>query len=205
MERVESVDSILTVPLLESPPKPVKELLKNVPTLESPGIDKVLAREEFLNSPIYRDNLVSPDFKTTALLVNLHDDPLYRDLLQHRNSLRKKERDGTLSVIEQSELEKVQIDFKNHRDKMRLVEHNNISLVRNIAKNYRGEAKIFLGGASMVADDLITFISSHLQVFGSVVFVFLIVTLWIIFRQLRWILLPVITCTFSVVANSGFL
>ena len=120
LERVESVDSILTVPLLESPPKPVKELLKNVPTLESPGIDKVLAREEFLNSPIYRDNLVSPDFKTTALLVNLHDDPLYRDLLQHRNSLRKKERDGTLSVIEQSELEKVQIDFKNHRDKMRL-------------------------------------------------------------------------------------
>ena len=205
LERVESVDSILTVPLLESPPKPVKELLKNVPTLESPGIDKVLAREEFLNSPIYRDNLVSPDFKTTALLVNLHDDPLYRDLLQHRNSLRKKERDGTLSVIEQSELEKVQIDFKNHRDKMRLVEHNNISLVRNIAKNYRGEAKIFLGGASMVADDLITFISSDLQVFGSAVFVFLIVTLWVIFRQLRWILLPVITCTFSVVATSGFL
>jgi len=205
LERVESVDSILTVPLLESPPKPVKELLKNVPTLESPGIDKVLAREEFLNSPIYRDNLVSPDFKTTALLINLHDDPLYRDLLQHRNSLRKKERDGTLSVIEQSELEKVQIDFKNHRDKMRLVEHNNISLVRNIAKNYRGEAKIFLGGASMVADDLITFIRSDLQVFGSAVFVFLIVTLWVIFRQLRWILLPVITCTFSVVATSGFL
>ena len=205
LERVESVDSILTVPLLESPPKPVKELLKNVPTLESPGIDKVLAREEFLNSPIYRDNLVSPDFKTTALLVNLHDDPLYRDLLQHRNSLRKKERDGTLSVIEQSDLEKVQIDFKNHRDKMRLVEHKNISLVRNIAKNYRGEAKIFLGGASMVADDLITFIRSDLQVFGSAVFVFLIVTLWVIFRQLRWILLPVITCTFSVVATSGFL
>ena len=205
LERVESVDSILTVPLLESPPKPVKELLKNVPTLESPGIDKVLAREEFLNSPIYRDNLVSPDFKTTALLVNLHDDPLYRDLLQHRNSLRKKERDGTLSVIEQSDLEKVQIDFKNHRDKMRLVEHKNISLVRNIAKNYRGEAKIFLGGASMVADDLITFIGSDLQVFGSAVFVFLIVTLWVIFRQLRWILLPVITCTFSVVATSGFL
>ena len=205
LERVESVDSILTVPLLESPPKPVKELLKNVPTLESPGIDKMLAREEFLNSPIYRDNLVSPDFKTTALLVNLHDDPLYRDLLKHRNSLRKKERDGTLSVIEQSELEKVQIDFKNHRDKMRLVEHNNISLVRNIAKNYRGEAKIFLGGASMVADDLITFIRSDLQVFGSAVFVFLIVTLWVIFRQLRWILLPVITCTFSVVATSGFL
>ena len=85
LERVESVMSILNVPLLESPPKPIKELIKNVPTLESPGIDKALAKLEFLNSPIYRDNLVSPDFKTTALLINLHDDPLYRELLQQRN------------------------------------------------------------------------------------------------------------------------
>jgi predicted RND superfamily exporter protein len=205
LDRVESVDSILNVPLLESPPKPVSELIKNVPTLESPGIDKALAKKEFLNSPIYRDNLVSPDFKTTALLINLHDDPLYRELLQQRNSLRKKEKEQSLSSVEQLELEKVLRDFKNHRDKMRLIEHKNISKVRAIADNYRGDAKIFLGGASMVADDLITFIRSDLQVFGSAVFVFLMLTLWVIFRQLRWILLPLITCSFSVVTTSGFL
>ncbi|HIO10155.1 MAG TPA: RND family transporter [Deltaproteobacteria bacterium] len=205
LKRVESVVSILNVPLLESPPKPVKELLKNIPTLESPEIDKALAKEEFLNSPIYRDNLVSPDFKTTALLINLHDDPLYRELLQQRNSLRKKEKEKTLSIVEQQELEKVLLDFKNHRDKMRMVEHKNIYQVREIAERYRGEAKIFLGGASMVADDLITFIRSDLQVFGSAVLVFLMLTLWVIFRQLRWILLPLITCSFSVVTTSGFL
>jgi len=205
LDRVESIDSILNVPLLESPPKPVKELIKNVPTLESPGIDKALAKKEFLNSPIYRDNLVSPDFKTTALLINLYDDPLYRELLQQRNSLRKKEKDEPLSVPEKIELEKVLQDFKNHRDKMRLVEHKNISQVRAIADKYRVDAKIFLGGASMVADDLITFISSDLQVFGSAVLVFLMLTLWVIFRQLRWIMLPLITCTFSVITTSGLL
>ena len=57
----------------------------------------------------------------------------------------------------------------------------------------------------MVADDLITFIRSDLQVFGSAVFIFLILTLWFIFRQLRWIILPIITCTFSVITTSGFL
>ena len=205
LDRVESIDSILNVPLLESPPKPVKELIKNVPTLESPGIDKALAKKEFLNSPIYRDNLVSPDFKTTALLINLYDDPLYRELLQQRNSLRKKGKDEPLSVPEEIELEKVLQDFKKHRDKMRLVEHKNISQVRAIADKYRVDAKIFLGGASMVADDLITFISSDLQVFGSAVLVFLMLTLWVIFRQLRWIMLPLITCTFSVITTSGFL
>lgn len=205
LDRVESIDSILNVPLLESPPKPIKELIKDIPTLESPGIDKALAKTEFLNSPIYSDNLVSPDFKTTALLINLHDDPIYRDLLKKRNSLRKKEKEETLSVPEQIELKKVLVDFKNHRDKLRLVEHNNISQVRAIADKYRGDAKIFLGGASMVADDLITFISSDLQVFGSAVLVFLMLTLWVIFRQWRWIILPLVTCTCSVVITSGLL
>ena len=112
LARVETVVSILNVPLLESPPKPVKELLENVPTLESPGINKELAKLEFLNSPIYSDNLVSPDFKTTALLINLHDDPLYRELLQQRNTLRAKEKTGTLSGNEQKDLEEVLIEFK---------------------------------------------------------------------------------------------
>ena len=205
LERVESVTSIINVPLLVSPPKPVKELIKNVPTLQSPEIDKDLAKEEFLNSPIYRDNLVSPDFRTTALLINLHDDPIYRKLLLQRNTLRKKAKQGTINNIEELELEKVLQDFKDHRDKMRIVEHENISRVRSIAEKYRNDAKIFLGGASMVADDLITFIRSDLQVFGSAVFVFLILTLWIIFRQLRWIFLPILTCAFSVITTSGFL
>ena len=126
-------------------------------------------------------------------------------MLKQRNVLRKKEKFGLLSVLEQSELKNVLINFKNHRDKMRLVEHKNISQVREIAVKYRGDAMIFLGGASMVADDLITFIRSDLQVFGSAVFVFLILTLWVIFRQFRWILLPVITCSFSVITTSGFL
>ena len=205
LDRVESIDSILNVPLLESPPKPIKELIKNVPTLESPDIDKVLAKKEFLNSPIYRDNLVSPDFKTTALLINLYDDPLYRELLKKRNSLRKKEKVESLSVTEHKELDKVVVDFKDHRDKMRGVEHNNISKVRAIAEKYRGDAKIFLGGGSMVADDLVTFIRSDLRIFGSAVLVFLMLTLWIIFRQIRWIILPLITCTFSVIITCGFL
>ena len=84
LERVESVTSILNVPLLESPPKPIAELLEDVPTLESPGIYKELAKQEFLNSPIYQDNLVSEDFKTTALLVNLHDDERNRELREAR-------------------------------------------------------------------------------------------------------------------------
>ena len=205
LERVESVTSILNVPLLQSPPKPVKELLKNVPTLESPGIDRELARQEFLNSPIYQDNLVSKDFKTTALLVNLHDDPLNRELREQRDELRRKEKTGILSVEEQAQYGQLKADFKAHRDKMRAVESENVAQVRALLDQYRGDSELFLGGLTMIADDLVTFIKNDLQIFGLGVLVFLMITLTVIFRQLRWVLLPVLTCSFSVVATTGLL
>ena len=43
---VESVMTILDVPLLESPPIPLKEIGSTTHTLESPDLDKTLARKE---------------------------------------------------------------------------------------------------------------------------------------------------------------
>jgi len=205
LKRVESVTSILDVPLMESPPMPVKEMVKHVPTLESPGIDKALAKKEFLNSPIYKNNLVSPDFKNTAILVNLHEDKKWHDFINNRDTLRQKEKDGSITASEQQELEQISLDFKTYRDIMRDVEHENILQVRSLMEKYKGNANLFLGGVSMIADDLVTFIKSDLSTFGLGVLLFQIVTLWIIFRQPRWILLPILCCSFSVVATCGLL
>ena len=205
LEGVESVLSVLNVPLMESPPKPIKELLKDVPSLETPGIDKVLAKKEFLSSPIYKNLLVSPDFRTTALLVNLPHDPVYREFIDRRYELREKERDGTLTPAESGELAQSQIDFKLHRDRTRAIQHQTIKDVRAVMDRHRDGADLFLGGVAMIADDLITFIKNDLGMFGLGVLVFLILTLWIIFRQRRWILIPMLTCGFSVVATAGIL
>jgi len=205
LERVESVTSILDVPLLESPPRSVKEVVKNTPTLESPGVDKQLAEKEFLNSPLYQKMLVSPDFKTTALQVNLHDDKEWHEFINRRDALRAKEKDGSISPAEVLELEQVIADFKIHRNRMREIENQNIKQVRALMEKYRGDADLFLGGVSMVADDLITFIKSDLKIFGLGVLVLLIITLWLIFRQFRWILLPILCCSLSVLATCGLL
>ena len=205
LERVESVTSILDVPLLESPPRPVKEVVKNTQTLESEGVDKQLAEQEFLTSPLYQKMLVSPDFKTTALQVNLHDDKLWHDFINRRDALRQKEKNGTITPEEVSELRQVIADFKIHRNRMRIIENENIKEVRALMDNYRDDADLFLGGVSMIADDLITFIKNDLKLFGLGVLVLLIITLWLIFRQLRWILLPMLCCAFSVLATCGLL
>ena len=90
LKNVSTVISILNVPLLESPPVPAEEMASRIQTLESPGVDRELARSEFANSPLYRDLLVSNDLKTTALQITFHTAKAYRDLVSRRDQLQEK-------------------------------------------------------------------------------------------------------------------
>ena len=57
----------------------------------------------------------------------------------------------------------------------------------------------------MIADDMMTFIKSDIIVFGLGVFLFIIGTLWVVFRKLIWIIVPISSCFFSVVIMVGLL
>lgn len=205
LEGIESVTTILDVPLLESPPRPIKELVSDVPTLQSPTIDKKLARRELLTSPIYRNLLVSPDLRTTALQINLPDDPIYKKLLERRNELRQKQNTQGLEEAEEKELNTVQERFKIHRDLVRERQHRNIIDIRTVMKEHQGSAELFLGGVSMIADDLITFIKNDLKIFGLGVSFLLAMILWLIFRERRWVILPLLCSVISVVVTCGLL
>jgi len=205
LERVSSVVTILDVPLLESPPVPVKELASNIRTLESPTVDIELARHEFHTSPIYNNLLVSPDLKTTALIVNFPDDKTYRNLLIRRNKLRDEKTDRMFTVEENAEFQKVSKQFKEYRARMKALWHEDIAHVRHIMNKHRDNAELFLGGVNMIADDLITFIKNDLKVFGIGVLFFLVITLKFIFNKLRWIILPMLCCAFSAISMMGLL
>ncbi len=205
LKDVESVLCILDVPLLESPPVPLKDLTADLPTLESPTVDMALARAELRASPLYRDLLLSSDSRTTALLVYFADDDVYHELLGRRNELRRKKAAASLTPAERSELKSVTEQFRQYRDKMRQRRHHDITAIRSIMDNYRRDADLFLGGVSMIADDMITFIKNDLKVFGLGVLLFLILMLFIIFRSIRWILLPMLCCLVSAVCMIGLL
>ena len=205
LERVSAVVSILDVPLLESPPVPVKELTDNIQTLQSPTVDKKLARIEFSKSPLYQNLLVSTDLKTTAIQIKFPVDEIYRDLLARRNVLREKQATGTLSAAETAEFKNVSKKFQKHRDRMKRNRHQDITAIRGIMDKYRQDAELFLGGVSMIADDLVSFIKSDLKVFGLGVLFFLIITLSIIFMKIRWVILPLLCCAFSAISMMGLL
>jgi predicted RND superfamily exporter protein len=205
LESVSSVVSILDVPLLESPPVSLKELTGELPTLESPTADMNMAGSELRRSPLYQNLLVSSDLKTTALLIYLSDDDVYRDLLENFNELRQKEDSGSLTPKERADLKSVEEQYRQHKDVMRQRRHQDITAIRNIMDNYRRDAEMFLGGVSMIADDMITFIKNDLKVFGLGVLLFLIIMLFIIFRRIRWILLPMLCCVVSAICMIGLL
>ncbi len=205
LENVSSVLSILDVPLLESPPLSLKELTGELPTLESPTANVIMARNELRRSPIYQNLLVSSDLKTTALLVYLSEDDAYRDLLEHRNELQRKKNSGSLRPAERAELKNVVEQCRQRKDEIRRRRHQDITAIRNIMDNYRPDAELFLGGVSMIADDMITFIKNDLKVFGLGVLLFLILMLFIIFRRIRWILLPMLCCVVSAICMIGLL
>ena len=205
LKRVLSVHSILDVPLLESPPVSFEELTDALPTLESPTVDRDLAKAELCASPLYRNLLLSSDLKTTALILNFLDDEVYHDLLQRRNELRQKKASGSLTPTERAELKCVVEQFRQHKGEMSRYRHQDIMAIRAIMDNYRRNADLFLGGVGMIADDMITFIKNDLKVFGLGVLLFLVLTLGIIFGRIRWICLPMLCCAVSAICMIGLL
>ena len=52
---------------------------------------------------------------------------------------------------------------------------------------------------------MMSFIKSDIIVFGFGVFLFIVATLWFVFRKLIWIIIPISSCFFSVVIMMGIL
>ena len=125
--------------------------------------------------------------------------------MQRRNALHEKKAAGSLTAAEQVELKDVVQEFTQYRDESRRQDHQNILAIRSIMDRYRQDGTLFLGGVSMIADDMISFIKSDLRVFGIAVFLLLVLTIAIIFRRVYWVLLPMLVCVVSIACTVGFL
>ncbi len=207
MDSVQAVHTILDVPLVNSPKVSLLELKDGdgIRTLETPGTDRELARKEFLESPVYQNNLISPDGRTTALQVIFKEDETYTALLNKRNRLREKEAESGLSSEEAATLESAEQTFHEYHATVVEAENKDIEVVRDILDKYRGDAQLYLGGARMIVADMISFIEHDIATFGVGILGFLLAALIYFFRSLRWVLLSMSCCLISVVVMVGYL
>ena len=202
---VEGVLSMLDVPLLYSPKIAVSDLKGELNMLLSEGVDRQLAKREFLNSPIYKDVILSADGQTTGMLATLALDETYLALITKRDDLRLIKYNQGLTTEEENQLAKASLEFLNYRTDKAAKDHLRVAEVRELIGGYRDRATIFLGGPDMITADMVDFIKSDLLVFGGGILLFIIATLALIFRRVRWVILPLATCALCLVIILGFL
>lgn len=205
VEGISGANSILDVPLLYSPPVSLTEVAKGIKTLSDGGVDYGLAKQEFLNSPIYKDMLLGPDGKTTAILLTLATDNRYIELVRERDALRQQRDTSGLSPESAAKLEAVSKVFLDYRTESAVESRERVQAVRDVVAKYKTDAAIFVGGVTMITADMVDFISSDIMVFGIGIVLFIIIILSIIFRQWQFVFLPLLTCVTSLVFMLSFL
>ena len=182
LEWVHSVITLLDIPLLNSTDKTLTERLQNFSTLKSEGIDKERGFNEILNSPVFKNFVISEDGKTTGIIVNIKKNEKLKELVGKSKN-----------------------EIENYKDAIKKKNHENIIQIREIIKAYNQVGKIHLGGIPMIADDMMSFIKNDIIVFGIGVLLFIIATLWFVFKKLVWIIVPISSCFFSVIIMTGLL
>ena len=208
LKKVGSVDTVFTIldaPLFNSSDESIEEMIEDMPSLEKPGIDRAKAKDELINSPIYRELIISGDGRTTALLLGMVNNQRYNSLLTSRNELRDKRRDTGLTDKEAQTLAGITAEYDQAHDALNEQRHLDVAQIRDIIEPYRQHGVLYLGGVPMITDDMITFVRNDLIIFGGGVLVFLIIVLTAIFRELRWIVLPLLSCFYTGLIMVGVL
>ncbi|MDC0150927.1 MMPL family transporter [Candidatus Pelagibacter sp.] len=182
LDWVHSVITLLDIPLLNSSDAPLQERLKNFKTLKDEDVDRDRGFNEIVSSPVFRNFVVSEDGKTSGIIINIKKNIEIKDF-----KTKSKE------------------EIEQYKDKVKKQNHKNILQIREIIKSYSDIGKIHLGGIPMIADDMMSFIKSDIIVFGIGVLLFIIATLWFVFRKLIWIIVPISSCFFSVIIMIGIL
>ena len=208
IEKLTWVDSVITIidlPLLKSTDENLMERLKNYKTLAYPEIDKKRGFEEILNSPIYRDYVISSDGKTSGIVVYLKKDERLSEYIKIKDQYFERLNNIGLTKEEKINYKIFLKEYEDYKNLYNIRNNQNISEIRDIISRYGENAKIHLGGIPMIADDMMSYIKSDIMVFGAGVFVFIIVTLWFIFRNIKWVLMPLMGCGTSVIIMIGML
>ena len=181
LDWVHSVITLLDIPLLDNSEAPLQERLESFKTLKDEDVDIERGFKEILNSPVFRNFVISEDGKTSGIIVYI--------------------KKNELKDFENKSEEEIEL----YKDILKKKNHENITQIREVIKSYENIGKIYLGGIPMIADDMMSFIKSDIIVFGLGVLLFIIATLWFIFKKIVWIIIPISSCFFSVLIMTGLL
>ena len=202
---VDSVITVIDVPLLKSTDESLMDRLKNYKTLAYPEVDKKRGFEEIVNSPIYKNYVISEDGKTSGIVVYLKKDERLAEYIKIKDKYFDKSNEEGLTKDEKRNFKAFTKEYEEYKNLYNIRNNQNINEIRDVINKYGENAIIHLGGIPMIADDMMSCIKNDFVIFGLGVFIFIVLTLWWIFRNIKWVSMPLLGCATSVVIMIGLL
>tara|TARA_B110000259_G_scaffold182219_1_gene225463 strand:- start:554 stop:3055 length:2502 start_codon:yes stop_codon:yes gene_type:complete len=200
---VNSVITILDVPLINSPKISFEDLPAGIRRISDGNVDKNLAKAELTTNPLYSQNLIDLNAEISTILIKFKRDEAYYKLLNKRDSLRKVARDDRL--LNEEKLKNVESNFSKYHQSNLKKQRYNIKIVRQILSDYQDNYNIHIAGVPMIIADSIDFINSDIKIFSLLILIFTILTLLLIFKSLKWVVAPLLICVGVIISMLGLL
>ena len=191
--------SIVNAPLLKSTDEPLIDKIRNLKYITNSDVNINNALNELTSSPIYKNLIISEDGKTFGIVAYIKENRLYLDTINKKTEYLKSKK------IDNRKLNLINKKIKKFQKEQSVNINNYNKLIKKTISKYKSNAEVRLSGIPMIADDMITFIKNDILIFGAGVFIFIIITLWFIFKKITWVLFPLITCVTSITLMIGFL
>ncbi len=204
MDRVQSTRSILNVPLLSLAGADLSTLTDPSQwTEEKKHFEIGQLQQAFRDHPIYQDLLINKAQTATAIQVLFKEDKRLDDINSRILDIEQKTLQGPLSDPDKRALTDLRAQAAPIEQDLNDKRQAEIERIRQMAAGYRDHADIYLGGVHVVGYQLIRIIKHDLAVFGAAIGVIICLILYVLFRRLRWVIIPVVSCACSVLSTTG--
>jgi hypothetical protein len=204
LDRVESVRSILNVPLffqVEGGLTALKD--PSELTLEKRHYGIAQLRKAFRGHPLYEDLLINREQTATAIQVLFRSDKELDKIDDGIVALRKKSLEGKLTAEEEREMARLKKRAEPMEKRLDAIRTTEIETIRSILAEFEDRADTYVGGLHVLGYQLIRIIKNDLMVFGAGIAAVICLILFLLFRKARWVVITVVCCACSVLATMG--
>tara|TARA_Y100000590_G_scaffold469602_1_gene658595 strand:+ start:21538 stop:24003 length:2466 start_codon:yes stop_codon:yes gene_type:complete len=196
---IDSTFSIINAPLIMSSNQKLTDLNTNdIKTILSKKIRLNEALEELKNNPIFKDQIISQNGKVSSIIAYLEENKEIDDIIHKRENLIEKINKDTNNKLLKNELKIINDNYELLKNELNSKRHDLISQIRIEIINLNLSKEVYLGGVAMIADDSIQFVKKDIINFGIGVVIFIVIILFLMFRNIKWVIFPILTTSFAI-------
>ncbi|MEM5497710.1 efflux RND transporter permease subunit [Paraglaciecola mesophila] len=206
LPRVGGVTNILNVPLLSLSNELDPNLKPEQLTWQANQYSAAKMQQVFTDHPLFTDLLVNQDQTATAMQIVFKPNKELLDIQSQIIAIQKGILQGEnteLSEEDEQKIEALKAKAQPIEEQLKLTRQQEIKKIYQIIEPFKDDADLFLGGAYVLGQQMIDIIQSDLLLFGSAIGLAICLILFVLFRKIRWVVLPLLCCGLSVLLTVG--